>query len=102
VNVLNGQSFLPSFEEIAVMIHLIGRCEDEKYQHGKGRRLVSRFLEAISPHKSYSNKGIIGFVTEVCRRFGVYGDLPIVADFRSDARLSNPPRCGGGVDHAAK
>ena len=44
VELLNGNSFVPSFEDLHRIIQAICHCEDEKYPDGKGRDMVADFL----------------------------------------------------------
>tara|TARA_Y100000310_G_scaffold69685_1_gene65235 strand:- start:1299 stop:1559 length:261 start_codon:yes stop_codon:yes gene_type:complete len=41
----DGLRWIPSFEELGKITHLIGQCEDEKYPNGKGAEMVKDFLE---------------------------------------------------------
>jgi len=44
----NGQTWVPAFNELGRIMHLIGECEDDKYPNGKGLELVIEFIkEAI-------------------------------------------------------
>ncbi len=41
----NGTSWTPAIQHLGYLLYAIGLCEDHKYPHGKGRKLLQEFCE---------------------------------------------------------
>ena len=54
----NETKWLPDLIDLGLIISFIGKCEDEKYPHGKGRILTKNFLNDCFGKNWYQIKRI--------------------------------------------